>query len=289
MLFFPFIRFQSKQFVVASDRFAYPTETVITLSAVDLSASKSLLLQPSTCQTFKNKHYPNISLSLICKEMFLNLYGISNSWFQRLVDHYQNHGISLQTHGNSKRLPHNTLPQAIAEDVKNFLSNYAQENALLLPGRIPGFKDEYIQLLSSSDTKMHVWNSFKRACEESNKQVVSYPKFTLLWKQFHPNVIVAKPMTALCFTCQQNTSEKSDCVQAQQEHLNSVQIERELYRKVCEETKCIFEAVEDQLDLDERHEACSLTTTMHYSFDFAQQVHFPSNPMRPDPIYCGVN
>ena len=232
----------------------------------------------------------------ICKEMFLNLYGISKSRFQRLVDHYQNHGISLRTHGNSKRLPHNTLPQAVAEDVKNFLSNYAHENAVLLPGRIPGFKDEDIQLLSSSDTKVHVWNSFKRACEESNKQVVSYSKFTLLWKQFHPNVVVAKPMTDLCFTCQQNTtkllraaglqdSEKSDCVQAQQEHLNSVQMERELYRAVCEQTKCIFEAVEDQIDVDERHEACSLATTMHYSFDFAQQVHFPSNPMQPGPIY----
>lgn len=31
----------------------------------------------------------------ICKEMFLNLYGISKSRFQRLVDHDQNHCISL--------------------------------------------------------------------------------------------------------------------------------------------------------------------------------------------------
>lgn len=200
----------------------------------------------------------------ICKEMFQNLYGVSKSRFQRLVDHYQTHGISLRIHGNSKRLPHNTLPQDVAEDVKNFLSNYVDENAVLLPGRIPGFKNEDIQLLSSSDTKTHVWNAFKRACEESNKQAVSYTKFTELWKQFHPNVVVAKPMTDLCFTCQQNTSkllraanlpeaEKFDCVQAQQEHLNSVQTERELYRKVCEEAKCNFEAVEEQIDLDEHH------------------------------------
>jgi len=33
---------------------------------------------------------------------------------------------------------------------------------------------------------------------------------------------------------------------------------------------------------------------MHYSFDYAQQVHFPSNPMQPGPIYfktprkCGI-
>ena len=126
--------------------------------------------------------------------MLLNLYCISKPRFQRLLDHYQNHGISLRTHGNSKRLPHNTLPQAIAEDVNNFLSNYAQENAVLPTRRIPGFKDEDNQQLSSSDTTVHVWNSFKRVFEESNKQVVSCPKFTFLWKQFHPNIVVAKPM-----------------------------------------------------------------------------------------------
>ena len=80
------------------------------------------------------------------------------------------------------------------------------------------------------------------------KQTVSYTKFTELWKQFHPNLVVAKPMTDLCFACQQNTSkllraanlpeEKSECVQAEQAHLNSVQIERELYRNVCDEVTC---------------------------------------------------
>lgn len=49
----------------------------------------------------------------ICKEMFLNLYGISKSCFQKLLDHYQNHGLSVRIHGNSRRLPHNTLPQAV--------------------------------------------------------------------------------------------------------------------------------------------------------------------------------
>lgn len=46
--------------------------------------------------------------------------------------------------------------------------------------------------------------------------------------------------------------------------------------------------------MDEVHEACSLQTTVHYSFDFAQQIHIPSNPMQPGPIYfktprkCGI-
>ena len=241
----------------------------------------------------------------ICREMFLNLYGISYSRFRRLKDHYEAHGICQRVHGNSKRLPHNTLPQVVAEDVKMFLSNYAEENAVLLPGRIPGFKSDDIRLLSSSDTKMNVWRTFTRTCEESGKRAVRYTKFIDFWEQFHPTLVVAKPMTDLCFTCQQNTSklirsanlpdrEKSDCVQAQQEHLNCVQEEREFYKKVCEDAKLNFRATEDELELDERHEACSLDTTMHYSFDFAQQVHVPSNPMQPGPIYfktprkCGI-
>ena len=204
--------------------------------------------------------------------------------------------MSVRPHGNSKRLPHNTLPQAVSEDVKNVLSNYVDENAVLLPGRIPGYKNDDIKLLSSCDTKMSMWKSFKRACEDANKQAVCYTKFIDLWKRFHRNVIVAKPMTDLCFTCQQNTSkllqaanlpeaEKSECVQAQQQHLNSVMSERELYRTVCKEAKCSFVSMEDQINFDERHKACSLPTTMHYSFDFAQQIHIPSNPMQPGPIY----
>lgn len=53
----------------------------------------------------------------ICKDMFLNLYGISYSRFRRLKEHYEEHGISQRVHGNRKRLPRNTLPHAVTEDV----------------------------------------------------------------------------------------------------------------------------------------------------------------------------
>ena len=96
-------------------------------------------------------------------------------------------------------------------------------------------------------------------------------KISDFWKQFVPNVVMAKPLTDLCFTWQQNTfklvwadnlpeEEKSQCVQVRQPHLNSVQTERELYRKVCEKAKCSFEELEDQIDLEESHESCMLST-----------------------------
>ena len=96
----------------------------------------------------------------ICKDLFLNLYRISYSQFRRLKQHYEEHGLSQRVHGNCKRLPHNSLPQAVTKDVKNFQSNNADENAVLLPVRILGFKNDDIRLLSSSETKMNVWRAF---------------------------------------------------------------------------------------------------------------------------------
>ncbi|XP_078365996.1 uncharacterized protein LOC144650219 [Oculina patagonica] len=241
----------------------------------------------------------------ICRDMFLILYGISDSRLRRLREHYENSGLTSRTHGNTKQLPKNTLPYAVVEDVKLFLSNYAEENAISLPGRIPGYKDEDIKLLSSHETKIGVWRTFEVACKATEKQAVSYSKFVELWEQFHPNLVVAKPMTDLCLTCQQNTTkllraanlpdrEKSDCVREQQEHLNLALSEREHYKAACKEASDIFQAIENTIELSETRAPCSTPGTMHYSFDYAQQVHYPSNPMQPGPIYfktprkCGI-
>lgn len=133
--------------------------------------------------------------------MFLHFYGISYSRFRRLKEHYELHGIFPRTHRNTNRLPENTLLYSTIEDVQAFLLNYVEENAITLPGRIPGFKSDDVKVLSSSETKMSVWQVYKSACEASNKQVVSYRKFLQLWEQFCPNVVIAKPMTDLCSTC----------------------------------------------------------------------------------------
>ena len=61
----------------------------------------------------------------ICRDMFLFMFGISDSRLRRLREHYENSGLSSRTHGNTRRLPKNTLPFAVVEDVKLFLANYA--------------------------------------------------------------------------------------------------------------------------------------------------------------------
>lgn len=166
----------------------------------------------------------------------------------------------------------------------------------MLCGRIPGFKREDVQVLPSSETKASVWRVYTGTFEASAEQAVSYSKFVDLWQQFCPKVVVAKPMTDLCFTCQQNTTklvraanlpdhEKADCIKAQQEHLDCAQVEREFYKKTCSDAAMTFGHTVAETNFNETNEPCSFSGTMHYSFDYAQQVHFPSNPMQPGPIY----
>lgn len=209
--------------------------------------------------------------------MFLHSYGLSDSRFWRLKEHYQNHGVSLRTHGNTKRLPHNTVSQATIEGVKAFLSNYVEENAISLPGRIPGFKSDEIKVLSSSETKKSVWRAYEVPCEASDLQALRNMKFLQLWEQFYPNMVVAKPMTDLCFTCQQNTTKlqraanlsddaKSECVKAHQEHLNYAQAERQFYRDSCLSSENTLETIGTRTFLRSgSREACSLNATIHYS------------------------
>ena len=42
---------------------------------------------------------------------------------------------------------------------------------------------------------------------------------------------------------------------------------------------------EEDLQELQRSAPCSRPIAMHYSFDYAQQVHLPSNPLQPGPIY----
>ena len=81
------------------------------------------------------------------------LYGIGKDWLRNVRDSYLTNGLETRLHGNTKRLPHNHLAHAVITNVTEFLKNYAEENAILLPGRIPGHKRDDLKLLPSSHSK----------------------------------------------------------------------------------------------------------------------------------------
>jgi len=88
----------------------------------------------------------------VCKKTFLFLYGIGKKRLQAVKSHYKTNGLEQREHGNKRNSPHNySYDQILA--VHKFLINYAEDNAILLPGRVPGHKRDDIKLLPSNCSK----------------------------------------------------------------------------------------------------------------------------------------
>ena len=243
----------------------------------------------------------------ICKSTYLFLHAIGKERYANLCEHYKLYGLTLRVHGNKGRLPRNTCTFEAISKVSKFISNYAEEHALVLPGRVPGFKRTDVRLLPSHMSKASAWRVYSTAMEGESETPVGYSKFVELWNQLTPHVVIMRPMSDLCFTCQHNNTQivrsvnlpestKSTVVRAQEEHLLRASSERSFYRS----TVKTLEATAQQI-LAANHgvvprntRPCSLQGAMHYSYDYAQQVHYPSNPLQPGPICfktprkCGI-
>ena len=76
----------------------------------------------------------------VCKNMFLFLHTISDTRLRNLQQSLRENGLTPRRHGNTRRLPANTVSFADTQRVVEFLYTYAEANAILLPGRIPGYK-----------------------------------------------------------------------------------------------------------------------------------------------------
>ena len=118
-------------------------------------------------------------------------------------------------------------------------------------------------VLPSSETKIGVQRVYQTACKAADKHPVSYLKFLQIWGQFYPYVVISKPMTDLCITCQQNTNKlqraanlserkKVECIRAHQDHINSVQSERDFYRTSCANSQKTLETDDTVLNCANR-------------------------------------
>ena len=231
--------------------------------------------------------------------MFQALYGIGRKRLENLKRHYKEHGISPRSHGNKGKMPVGTCSMDTLQQVISFLDNYTEEHAVAIPGRVPGFKRSDIRLLPSSATKASIHRLYEQSAERAGLPVVSYAKFVDMWNKLRPHKRITKPMTDLCHTCQKNNTkiyrsanlpdeEKTEIVREQERHLLNAERERSLYKNACNESKENIEVILESLDFRTARAPCSFEGKVHYSFDYAQQVHIPSNPIQPGPIYFKV-
>ena len=130
--------------------------------------------------------------------------------------------------------------------------------------------------------------------------MVGNSTFRKLWRQLVPNIVITKPRSDICWECHQNNTAiyrsanlpdavKGAKLRKQEQHLHTVTNERRLYQQMVSEAKS--NVADNKLG---RNEPCSRDTAVHYSFDYAQQVHYPSDLLQPGPMYflcpqkCGI-
>ena len=270
---------------------------IMALSDITIKPGYSLLKQ-------KRVHTTYIHLGKqICRTTFRFLHGVGRTRIENLMVYFADHGLVPRTHGNLKCLPKHALSFTTIEYVVKFLVNHAENNAILLPGRIPGYKETDIKLLPSSTSKRRIWRFYHESVQSINAEhSVAYSTFNKLWKTLLPSIIRMKPMTDLCWTCQKNSTaivravnssdiEKNDTINAAENHLFLVHLERSFYKTQYDSCRAdvqslfsvdgIYSPPEPNCNIPPN----SNKVSVHYSFDYAQQVHYPSDPQQPGPIF----
>ncbi len=140
-----------------------------------------------TVHTTKDRHRPENRQKLyrmfwhggrrVCKRMFLFLHTISEKRIRNLQQSLGENGLAPRQHGNLRRMPSNTVSFVDTQRVVEFLRSYSEANAILLPGRIPGYKRSDVQLLPSSTTKRQVWQQYCTSLVSGTHHQVAYSTF----------------------------------------------------------------------------------------------------------------
>ena len=89
----------------------------------------------------------------VCRSTYLFAHGVGIKRYKNLCKHYDNHGFGPRRHGNVGKSSHNAFSISDEQNVISFISNYADYNAMPLPGRMPKMKDYTVMMLPSDVTK----------------------------------------------------------------------------------------------------------------------------------------
>ncbi len=142
----------------------------------------------------------------VCRRTFLFLHGVGDFLLRAVKAGYLSGGLIPRRHGHTGRVAPNAL---VLEDVRHivrFNLHYAEAHAILLPGRIPGYKRDDIQILPCSTTKRAVWQLYREGTQFLSVKTAAYSTFTHVWRHLLPHIIVGRPMSDICWKCQKNST-----------------------------------------------------------------------------------
>jgi len=226
----------------------------------------------------------------VCRKFFLLYYGESLDRLKRKQKYLIETGTVPPAHGNIGKKPKHACSKEVIKAVLSFISNFAAIHGLPDPGRdLRAGKGKLTIYLPTIMNYMAIHRIYRKSMEGCDGRLVEYHTFRRLWVENFPHIVFSKTKSDLCMTCEEHKKqinmavaagteeEKLEAIENAKEHLLSAMKERTHYRQCIEVSK--------QSLLIKGETQKRKPDTMHYSWDFAQQVHYPYEDHQVGPIF----
>ena len=152
---------------------------LISMSNTDTTSRHASAHRHSDTQPREREYTTYLHQGLhVCRKMFLFLHNTRSRAIKNIRRSCRADGFIPRVHGNTRQLPPNALTLDETTQVVSFIQQYAEDNAIMLRGRIPGYKRTNLQLLPCHTTKCSVWEKYTSdATQLSGVRSVAYSTF----------------------------------------------------------------------------------------------------------------
>jgi len=235
----------------------------------------------------------------VCRTAFQYIYQVGDTRLKRLKKLASHGEFSPHIHGNANHAPSNLLPQPDVDRLIDFLENFTEIHGLPLPG---GMRVGHREVLLPSDfSYASVWDKYMDSIgdlsyeHQQEYRAIGYDSFRSIWQQSFPWVKFQANRSDLCDYCQEmkdrlryceSEEETQSLILRYQEHYQDVQTARTVYHDEVNAAKREWNSLpkrEREVTLGnlstfgkfQDQKPCRLKIGTHYSFDYAQQVHYP--------------
>lgn len=233
----------------------------------------------------------------VCREVFLFYHGETIKRLKHLQKHLIEVGTVQPIHGNTGRTPNHACSEHDKAEVVCFIKNFAAAHGLPDPGRDLKKGKGKLRILLPAVLN---YLSVHRTYQKSTINGVGYRTFIRIWSELVPHISFHRPRSDLCMTCENFKKllnhATSDLTEERDEekiqlhkqaiiHLEGAKKERDFY------WECIRISEKNYISLGVKEKATASSRSnfrpfsMHYSWDFAQQIHYPYENQQVGPIY----
>lgn len=135
----------------------------------------------------------------VCRQTFCFAHGIEKKKLLSIAKSLDIDGLQPRTHGNSGKQQKHALTFMDSEHIKTFLCQYARDNALPLPGRLPNYKNSQVLLLPSDKSCADIHELYEKLAVELSYRSVSLRTFQRVWNELCPHITITKPCRPLWY------------------------------------------------------------------------------------------